>query len=45
MKSPNEHAPNQSGKPATSGRANLGQPIAPHGTPKPVGNGKKNPLH
>jgi hypothetical protein len=45
MKSPNEHAPNKAGKPASSGRAMLGQGVANHGTPKPVGNNKKNPLH
>ena len=40
------HGPNQAGKPGT-GHSNPGpgQGIAPHGTPKPVGNNKKNPLH
>ena len=39
------HGPHEGGKPSGSGRANLGQgAVAGHGTPKPVGNGKKNPL-
>lgn len=48
-KAPNEHAPNKAGVPtsgAEGGNAQgKGSGVAPHGTPKPVGNGKKNPLH
>lgn len=54
MKAPNEHAPTKSGMPATSIGGGKGKDpehddnaktgLAPHGTPKPVGNGKKNPL-
>ena len=46
-KAPFEHAP-QKGGGNTSGHSNppsKGDGIAPHGTPKPVGNGKSNPLH
>lgn len=39
-----EHGPHDDGMPSGSGRANLGQGVAPHSTPKPVGNGKSNPL-
>jgi hypothetical protein len=43
------HAPNQGPKPlgslgTTDGYSN-GKSTAGHGTPKPVGNNKKNPLH
>ena len=42
---PNEHAPHQAGKPSSGSASHgPGQGVAPHGTPKPVGNGKKNPL-
>lgn len=39
------HAPHNDGMPS-KGASNPGpgQGVAPHGTPKPVGNGKKNPL-
>jgi hypothetical protein len=44
-KAPNTHAPHAGGVPsqarATSPKA---QGVASHGTPKPTGNGKKNPL-
>lgn len=44
-KAPNEHAPFQKGKPASGSHVHgPGQGVAPHGTPKPQGNGKKNPL-
>ena len=39
-----QHSAHQDGKPAGSGRANLGQGVAPHGTPGKVGANKKNPL-
>lgn len=46
--SPHTHAPQSSGKPADSkldtGNSK-GQGLPPHGAPKPVGNGKSNPLH
>jgi hypothetical protein len=45
MKAPNQHPEHNAGKPASSGKAKMGEGIAPHGTPKPVGDGKKNPLH
>lgn len=42
----NTHAPHSAGKPSSGpAKGNLGQGVASHGTPKPVGNGKKNPLH
>lgn len=44
MKAPSEHSEHNDGMPAKSGRAALGKGVAAHGTPKPVGNGKKNPL-
>jgi hypothetical protein len=46
MKAPNEHAPQEAGKPAGSRSPGSpgGNTVAPHGTPKPVGNGKTNPL-
>lgn len=41
------HAPNQAGKPGSGGgndpKSNTG--VASHGTPKPTGSGKSNPLH
>lgn len=44
-KAPNVHAPNKGGKP-DGGKAKSGtQGVAGHGTPKPVGGGKGNPLH
>lgn len=43
-----EHAPNQGPMPPggfdTSDVYDNGAAVAGHGTPKPVGNGKKNPL-
>lgn len=42
-KAPNTHAPHDDGMPSSSGKHGGGQ-VAPHGTPSPVGNGKKNPL-
>lgn len=40
-----EHAPHKSGVPSTTRASHgPGQGVAGHGTPKPVGNGKKNPL-
>lgn len=40
------HQPLDDGMPSSGGRnPGKGQGVAPHGTPKPVGNGKKNPLH
>lgn len=45
MAAPHEHTPFEDGKPSGSDRAMLGQGIAPHGTPAPVGNGKVNPIH
>lgn len=46
-KAPNEHAPHEGGKPSNDHGCGhgMGQGIAPHGTPKPIGNGKANPLH
>lgn len=44
---PNEHAPFKGGTPMDghSNPPSTGNPgVAPHGTPKPVGAGKKNPL-
>lgn len=47
-KAPNEHAPHKAGTPsagAENGNASgKGSGVAAHGTPKPVGNGKSNPL-
>lgn len=49
-KSPNEHSPfsgavNGEGQ-TTPHKAVLGESdVATHGTPKPTGNGKSNPLH
>jgi hypothetical protein len=44
-KAVHQHAPHEGGKPSTSHDCgNLGQGVAPHGTPKPIGNGKANPL-
>lgn len=42
-----EHDPHKAGKPSPSGTCGhgMGQGVAPHGTPKPIGNGKANPLH
>jgi hypothetical protein len=40
-----QHGPHVGGKPSGSGRADLGKGLPAHGAPKPVGNGKKNPLH
>lgn len=40
------HAPHSAGKPsAGSNGGGKGQGVAPHGAPKPMGNGKANPLH
>lgn len=41
-----EHGPHSSGKPSPADCCShgMGQGIAPHGTPKPIGNGKANPL-
>lgn len=45
-KAPNEHAPFAGGKPSAGGKApSSNSGLGPKGTPKPVGNGKKNPLH
>lgn len=48
-KAPNEHAPFSSGKPASEHShgddKGKGSGVAGHGTPKPIGNGKANPLH
>ena len=47
-KAPNTHAPVEGGYPkgGASNPPTVGNPgVAPHGTPKPVGNGKSNPLH
>jgi hypothetical protein len=45
MKAPNQHPHHEGGMPSKSGRAAMGQAaVAPHGTPKPVGANKKNPL-
>jgi len=42
----NTHAPHADGMPANGPASGpLGQGVAGHGTPKPTGNGKKNPLH
>lgn len=40
-----EHAPHKAGKPSAGGSHGPGQGVAPHGTPKPVGKNKSNPLH
>lgn len=48
-KAPNEHAPHKGGvssNGAENGAASgKGSGVAPHGTPKPVGNSQKNNLH
>lgn len=48
-KAPFEHDPHKAGKPASSHShgddKGKGSGVAPHGTPKPLGNGKSNPLH
>lgn len=45
MKSPNEHAPHEGGKPSQGGGSlGKGSGVAPHGTPGKVGANKKNPL-
>ena len=43
---PNTHGPIADGMPSGSGRAHMGNGSgpAPHGTPKPVGGNRKNPL-
>ena len=38
-----DHGPTKGSK--GGGEPRSGNGVAPHGTPKPVGNGKKNPLH
>jgi hypothetical protein len=49
MKAPNTHSPQSGGKTSSKSSPTTGhsgeQGVASHGTPKPVGNGKKNPLH
>lgn len=48
MSAPNTHAPIDGGKTSSKGAPSTGHSgesgVASHGTPKPVGNGKKNPL-
>lgn len=44
-KAPNEHAPFDGGMPQRGPASHgPGQGVAGHGTPKPVGKGKSNPL-
>lgn len=40
----NTHAPYKDGKPSGGSAHGPGQGVAGHGTPKPVGKGKSNPL-
>lgn len=40
-----EHGPHAAGKPSAGAENKGWQGVAPHGTPKPIGNGKANPLH
>lgn len=48
-KAPNQHAPvvggNSKSGAENGGASGKGSGVAAHGTPKPVGNGKRNPLH
>lgn len=43
-KAPNTHAPHSMGASGGTGSTGKGSGVAPHGTPKAVGNGKKNSL-
>lgn len=44
-KAPNTHAPHEGGRPNGGSHTHgPGQGVAGHGTPKPVGKGKSNPL-
>lgn len=44
-KAPHVHAPHSGSKPDGGKSKPSGQGVGGHGTPKPVGSNKKNPLH